>query len=629
MPMCIDGLVMRGKSKGTVIVLLGLLLTGRREAARPTRKSEVGGSVSLDKDTFNEQVSHLHVHPSTHRSSRRREGESPFLVVTFALHATARTLLFVLPPGYLPVIDSLLPTSCGIFTPSERTNYSAYSRATGAQPLAPHISECQLKPAKNANKTEIVLQLCEGVDGLSLERDGGPGHTPAVLKWWFFHLHAWNPDDNPSREDNVFELHWSETTGAGWAGSTQQQGDPVLGDWDCAYADWEHWGGCSARCGGGVQRLRRRILLEPPPGGSGIRCTETVERSLPCSTHPCVWPCEHAEEIRGHCSAECGGGVRIVRMRWHGEHCPDQRDPHAIRREACNTQPCRPRCELDDKWTVVTPCSEHCGPGYFWMMRTIVAKESNDDACQPEWRRLPCLRQHCTPLTVLRPDVNIRPYPEDTFQAAVLFKVPVLARVIQLNAPEGFSFGDIGQDCTISSHDLAPHFDHCEVGVRESQAVIKLSTPLPPTYARAHGKSSPQRPDAAAADEEFDDRHQLTVSVRNAPCKVDQWVPDIMVTTMTCDIPPDNNRWVMEFGEDATTRWESLSTESYPLYWPHASGEIGQKAGQAREQPAAKASSGDAGGEQNGSRRPEFCSARIACKDPSAKCGRNGICQPR
>eukprot|EP00411_Alexandrium_monilatum_P116061 CAMPEP_0175670456 /NCGR_PEP_ID=MMETSP0097-20121207/19668_1 /TAXON_ID=311494 /ORGANISM="Alexandrium monilatum, Strain CCMP3105" /LENGTH=629 /DNA_ID=CAMNT_0016977029 /DNA_START=98 /DNA_END=1987 /DNA_ORIENTATION=- len=629
MPMCIDGLVMRGKSKGTVIVLLGLLLTGRREAARPTRKSEVGGSVSLDKDTFNEQVSHLHVHPSTHRSSRRREGESPFLVVTFALHATARTLLFVLPPGYLPVIDSLLPTSCGIFTPSERTNYSAYSRATGAQPLAPHISECQLKPAKNANKTEIVLQLCEGVDGLSLERDGGPGHTPAVLKWWFFHLHAWNPDDNPSREDNVFELHWSETTGAGWAGSTQQQGDPVLGDWDCAYADWEHWGGCSAAVRGRSAEAEAAHPPGAPPGGQRHPLHRDGRAQLALQHAPLRLA---VRARRGDPRPLLG---RVRGRRAHRAHAlawralPGPEGPARDQEGGVQHAALQAQVELDDKWTVVTPCSEHCGPGYFWMMRTIVAKESNDDACQPEWRRLPCLRQHCTPLTVLRPDVNIRPYPEDTFQAAVLFKVPVLARVIQLNAPEGFSFGDIGQDCTISSHDLAPHFDHCEVGVRESQAVIKLSTPLPPTYARAHGKSSPQRPDAAAADEEFDDRHQLTVSVRNAPCKVDQWVPDIMVTTMTCDIPPDNNRWVMEFGEDATTRWESLSTESYPLYWPHASGEIGQKAGQAREQPAAKASSGDAGGEQNGSRRPEFCSARIACKDPSAKCGRNGICQPR
>lgn len=608
---------------------LALLAVQHPEAARPARKSDVG-SASLDK--FNEQFSHLHVKPSTHRAVHRHDGETPTLVVTFALHAAARSLMFVLPPGYEPVIDPGLPTSCGIFAPSERSNFSVYSRATGAQPATQHIQECEIKPVQKGKKVELILHLCEGVHGLSAPPSMGPAQKTEAISWWFFHLQVWLPDVSPTKEDNIFALHWSEVKGGTWAGSTEMKGDPVFGDWDCKYSDWETWGTCSARCGGGLQTMRRRILVQPPADGSGVPCKEEVNETIPCNTHACVWPCEFAGEIRGKCSAECGGGVRIVHMMWHGEHCPDKEDVYAVRKEACGLDPCKSKCQLQDTWTVVTECSEMCGPGYFWLMRAVEKKDASDSSCQPEWRKLPCLKQRCTPLTVVRPDINIHPYPDDSFKAGVLFKVPVMARVIQLNAPEGFKFGNLGGTCNVFDHDLAPHFESCHVGVRESQAVLKLSTPVPATYPGDYSpdKLHPQSAlNATEKAEEFDEKHQFMIDVLNEPCQKQGWVPDMMATTMTCDIPPDQNRWVIEFGEDGTTRWESESTEGYPIFAPYGSEDMppfGKGRNAERLEAVALATSRSSAqvlGKSDG--RPHFCSPRIPCKD-GAQCSRNGIC---
>jgi len=555
------------------------------------------------------------------------------LAVTFALHSTARTLLFVMPPGYEPVIDPALPSSCGIFAPLAPANFTAYSRTTGAQPLPKHITECELKRLQEGKHVEVVMHLSDGVAGLTEpSEDEDPAHPGKSLSWWFFHLQVWFPETTPAKEDSSFHLHWSQARSSDWAGSLEDEGDPVLGDWDCVYSEWEGWGSCSARCGGGKQKLRRRILMEPPPGGSGANCTERVEMTVACNTHACIWPCEYTKEVVGECTAECGGGVRLTRPRWTGQHCPEVSDADALRREACNTQPCRSRCRLEDKWTVVTECSELCGPGFFWMMRKVIAKDSADRNCEPEWRRLPCLRQRCTPLTVLRPDQNIFPIAGDVFKAALLFKVPVLARVIQLNAPEGFQFGNLGGPCNVTEHSLDPYFDRCEVGVRASQAVLRLLTPLPPSMQGAYGAEALHVEgggNATEPEEEFEDRHQFAIQVASPRCPEDRWTSDVLATAATCSIPPDENRWVIEFGEEGTTRWVSESTEGYPVFVSEVRGAV-----QSEERAPADRAKAQAAEARQASRSPsrspverrQFCSPRLKCKDGS-ECDSNGLCQ--
>lgn len=410
-------------------------------------------------------------------------------------------------------------------------------------------------------------------------------HEEAVpLSWWVFHLRAWSPEQSPAPEDNVFELRWSEDEHAtdGWTGSELFEGWPVLGDWDCVYSDWEGWGTCSARCGGGIQRLTRRILMEPPLGGTGKSCSEDLVMDTECNRHPCIWPCEFVEEQRSECSSECGGGVQMVRMHWRGDHCPEINDEHAIRREPCNTQPCIVKCILSDTWSVVTECSEACGLGHFWLMRPVLQKEQGDLNCAPEWRQLPCVRQHCKELSVVRPDRNLIAFPNDKFTAAVVFKVPLLARVIHLNSPEGFRFGEAGQDCILTEHDMIPHFEKCTVGARTSQAILSFKTPLTPTlasFAEVTGSVAARwLAGASIGGSEgikfgyqsagFEDRHSFKIQVLNPPCPDEDWAPDLMRTALVCDFGEDRNRWTMEFAEEGTTRWETASTQGYPVHAP-------------------------------------------------------------
>jgi len=572
------------------LLLLAVVNLGCVQAVRPAekvRKFRPGALSLTSPERFNEQFSHLHVHPSSHRMILNRGDEVPTLVVTFAIRSHAKTLQFTLPSGYQPVPLPDWPNSCGVFVPASGVNSSVYSRSLHARPLAEHISDCKLSFYERTRPVRLTLHLCGGVAGLSAMPRLARGEEAVPLSWWVFHLRAWNPEQSPATEDNVFELRWSEDEQAtdGWTGSELFEGWPVLGDWDCVYSDWEGWGTCSARCGGGIQRLTRRVLMHPPLGGTGKSCNEDLVMDIECNRHLCMWPCEFVEEQSSGCSSECGGGVKMVRMRWRGDHCPEINDEHAIRREPCNTQPCTVKCLLSDTWSVVTECSEACGLGHFWLMRPVLQKEQGDSNCMPEWRQLPCVRQHCRALSVVRPDRNLIAFPNDKFTAAVIFKVPLLSRLIQLNAPEGFRFVTKGQNCIITEHDMIPHFEKCTVGVRPSQAIFSFKTPLTPTLA----SSAEVTGDLAAASARwlagasnggsegiifgyesagFEDRHSFKIRVSNAPCLDEDWAPDLMRTALVCDFGEDRNRWTMEFAEEGTTRWETASTQGYPIYAP-------------------------------------------------------------
>lgn len=217
-------------------------------------------------------------------------------------------------------------------------------------------------------------------------------------------------------------------------------------------------------------RLTRRLLLAPPPKANKNEfpqpCPGPFERNVPCNQWPCKSPCELVDVQKGSvCSAECGGGVRAVRWRWRGDGCPKEDDADAVQFEPCNPQPCKVRCKLADTWTVVTGCSEVCGQGTYRMMREVLQKDQDDPGCQPEWREVKCVRQSCSQLTIIRPDQNILPYPEESYYVGIAFKLIFPVTKITINAPGGYSFGTPGNDCRLHDHDLLPYYSGCKVGI--------------------------------------------------------------------------------------------------------------------------------------------------------------------
>lgn len=548
------------------------------------------------EDGFEESFSQLHVTPSTHRAGAK--GQPVVLDVTFSLRPV-QALRLRFPAGYalrsregVPQ-EAAPPGNCQLLA---ATKASPYATEVLAKDLAEELQGCGLEG------NDLVLQL------KTQEVPLAPASNASERRWWHFNIEVRTPEETPP-DQNWFELHWSSSKGVGWEGSTTFQAWPILGDWDCAYSDWENWGSCTARCGGGTQTLRRRILVEPPLGGSGRNCShEDLSQELPCNEHPCVFDCCFEEvEDSGGCSADCGGGVKILRRRWSGEKCPAAADDLAQRLVPCNQQPCRVPCRLADDWTVMTECSKLCGPGHYWMFRQVVQKDPADDTCQPDMRKVPCVKQLCTPLTVIRSDRNIIPYPGDAFRVGLVFELPVLARKIELYAPEGFSFGNVGDGCEVIDNDMMPHFDSCKVTDDANKVSLSFLTPLP--LAEQGG------------------RYQFMIDVTNRRC-AEGWLPDPLRTTATCDVSADRNRWRMEFAEEGTTRWEALSAQGFAIYAPFgAQGHSDQyfSPSEVAGTPATEGAAKDAMAKASPAVRQDFCSKRLPCK-AGERCSSEGLC---
>jgi len=659
--LCSSTAVHRGGLAPTVVMLAAAFSLFLAAPVAHAARDAPPSSGSLTVDRFEEDFVHLHVHPSTHRAILNHASEAPTLEFTFSTRATAEKLLVTLPPGYVPQVGSAAvseaeeaaATGCGIFTPGnppEGHKHRSYSALTGAKPLAPRIAHCEILLGSEGNVTQMVLHLRPGVQGLS---EGlGPSKD---LSWWFFHARSRFPAESLVAEENVFRLQWSSSgslaTGGDqpshdWEGGVAVNGWPILGDWNCKYSEWEGWGACSARCGGGVQHVTRRILLEPPEGGAGEKCNEqALQREVPCNEHPCLFPCEFVEEEqRGVCTAVCGGGVRAVRRRWLGDNCPKHNDDDAVRWEPCNTEPCQVKCRISDVWKVASQCSELCGEGNFWLVREVLQKDPSDRACQAEWRQATCLRQHCNPLTVLRPDQDMIPFPGDVFRVAVLFELPVRARKARLSAPEGFVFGEVGQACDLHEHDMLPHFQACTVNSHVNEVELTFSTPLPPSVSRRERG-----------------RYNLLIDVVTEQCNEEEWVFNGLRDSLTCVLSEDKNRWKFEYAEEGegSSGWSSLpSAEGFNLQAPfgpafgtdfvsgnfkaearaaglqketipaeqQASGQSAA-AGAGADPAAAAGATASGPAEQQCTRpqRPTFCSPRLPCPG-GATCSDLGIC---
>mmetsp|Transcript_19039 Transcript_19039/g.43075 ORF Transcript_19039/g.43075 Transcript_19039/m.43075 type:complete len:487 (-) Transcript_19039:95-1555(-) len=367
----------------------------------------------------------------------------------------------------------------------------------------------------------------------------GNGSTVVPMSWWFFHIRVRYPDRSPEPEDNHFVLHWAAKSQQEWEGETTFQAWPILGDWDCVYSDWEGWGSCSARCGGGKRMLVRRVLQQPP---SGEKCTDVIHANPgTCNEHPCLFTCGYKEEvIEGACSASCGGGVKFTRKRFYidGDNfhfCPQMGDRYSEQLEACNTQPCRARCELAKKWEVVTPCDAVCGRGHYKVMKQVIQKEVDDGSCIPEYKWLPCVRQRCGEFTVSRTVANLLPHPKERSKVVLSWSNSVETRKINIRAPLGYEFGDKDGNCVIDFHSMQPHFSGCKVSSEQNEVDISFSTPLPPA-AEGGAQSGASK-----------GRYELAMDVTTAPCDIKKWAADPIRGKIICNENVDKLHWEISF----------------------------------------------------------------------------------
>lgn len=641
-------------------------------------------------DGFEDAYSHLHVTPSTHRRILFDE-VGVTMKVTFSLHPAVQTIKLTLPVGYelLEHTEGTPGEDCPeVFSPSSAAEMSAYANVTEAKPLLPHILSCQVmrggddKKENNedrqgdagevsvSNETQadnqpvvqhrvqIEMRLAAGIPGLSKkakEMKGGEWSEEKALKWWYFHLQVRYPDIDPPPEFNTFQMHWSSTTSEDWEGETDFHAWPILGDWECRYSDWEGWGSCTARCGGGTRVLSRRVLSQPP---SGIECKDTVHpdpEQFRCNQHPCLDKCEIEKwSPWSACTASCGGGVKFRRRKCIGEKCPAADDPFAEDVEECNTQPCKPRCTRADTWTAVTECDALCGFGTFLAVRKILKKDIADHTCQPVYERVTCMGQICTKFTVVRPDANDLPYPGEKFKVALTWQQTSQARLISIRAPFGYSFGKHDEPCEFVKaidnpiHNLMPHLQECKVDVEESliKLVMDEDNPLPPSV---NGFSQEE----IIADRA---RYELQVVVTNPHCEKDSWDADPITSTRTC-IPhskksglttdEDRNRWQIEiFQTGNTVEAEQDSAQGYRLYWkpgltdpvpdlekpklrlveeaemPDQLPENRKEAAPAQPK-ARKVENGDGGGTYEGLPVRHLCRSDWDCEDVAPKLGLN------
>lgn len=511
-------------------------------------------------DGYDDFFTHFHVTPETHRAILPEHGDAGVtLSVAFALHPVASVLGISLPPGYV-LTDTIGAPAAGcpqVFAPLSEDQKAAFVVETKAQLLTEHILSCEVTDglAEKGNSSDIeqkdavvqlTLQLKPDVMHLSKKDSSSESNNEKEksivdLQWWYFQIRVLYPDRSPQAEDNRFLFHWASERQNQWEGETWVQAWPILGDWGCVYSDWEGWGSCSTKCGGGQRMLVRKPLLQPP---SGTECTDTVHPDPgTCNEHPCLYHCKFKEErIEGACSADCGGGVRFTRKRFFidGDNfhlCPQMGDQYSEQLEPCNTQPCEARCELSNKWEPVTPCDAVCGKGHFKVMKKVLQKQEDDDTCIPEYKWLPCERQKCTEFTVSRTSPSLVPTPEDRVDLVLSWSQKTMARKISIRAPIGYKFGEKAEEaCKIKFHSLQPHMESCKVAEQLNSVELAFATPLPP----AETGGAQQGPAKG--------RYEIGIEVETPLCEpIERWVADPIRHKIICNEHPDRTRWEIQF----------------------------------------------------------------------------------
>jgi len=560
-----------------------------------------------------------------------------------------------LPLGYRKIENKELTSAthhhaCGIYSrgdnnpeagnPADPLNESpqsqAYAKANFAQHLNPwvqmcHVNEVSVKNAFGEEWPQVEIKIIMKPDFPQLKGTGGEGEHP---RYWTFAMQVRNPIMNPQNGDNWFVLKYAQDE-KDMRGETLMQGWPILGVWDCKYSEWSGRESCPAECGGGTVRLTRKLLNQPPPkphrGEYEQTCPGPYEKFEQCNTFPCKFPCELVEAGTpgsSQCTAECGGGLRFTRWRWRGEGCPQEDDHTAVQAEICNPQPCKVRCKLADTWTVVTGCSEVCGQGTYRMMREVLQKDENDEACQPDWREVKCVRQWCTQLSIIRPDRNILPYPADTYYVGLAFKLTFPVEKITINAPGGYSFGQPGSSCEIHDHDMFPWFKECKVGVNIGQGKWEQSRSITLSF-------------KGLLDPNQNGRYSFQIAVVNPPCELQHYSQVVSVgeepgLPEVCKVPWDQNVWEMQLTKDRSLvaeghqRGMSIFAPGYELHNPQDTKKMSGFGGKdllwGTSNAGSNLVSAPGRGRNDWRSKVIFCSPRLEPCPNDAPCPRTGVC---
>jgi len=156
---------------------------------------------------------------------------------------------------------------------------------------------------------------------------------------------------------------------------------------DCEVTAWSPEA-CSAKCGGGDQKLTRSVLTHP--GGEdkktiGAKCLP-LSAEKRCNRSPCPVDCR-LESWSGwsKCSSKCGGGlatrVRDVKvpMQYEGKPCSA-----TSQAKQCNVEACEKDCVLHE-WTKWTGCSKDCDGGSKKRQRMIKEPAEGAGKCADQW----------------------------------------------------------------------------------------------------------------------------------------------------------------------------------------------------------------------------------------------------
>lgn len=168
---------------------------------------------------------------------------------------------------------------------------------------------------------------------------------------------------------------------------------------DCEVSSWQAKP-CSAECGGGVQRLERKITAHPVGGAA---CPALVmERA--CNEQACPVDCVLSEWGGWSvCSADCGGGVRqrsrvVLTQALHGgEACGE-----TSMVQPCGAQACNENCKLGD-WLAWGPCSQQCAAGFRARQRPVEVPPVGSGSCPDEESTERVEFEMCNPQPCVKP----------------------------------------------------------------------------------------------------------------------------------------------------------------------------------------------------------------------------------
>lgn len=347
-------------------------------------------------------------------------------------------------PG-MPILKEKLPTSD--FLAAESVEACGIDKEVKTK-LVINFKNAGIKLATE-KKSYILVQVA--YPGL-LPQQLDTAHESSETEDQTEHAHEDGHDDaDDVAEGPVFHAKFSTASSASSKVSELSQAVwQILSDWNCQYSDWEGWGLCSTRCGGGKKWLIRYRLLYATHGGKN-ECPKNEKKIVSCNTHKCMNNCKEVaiEKRSPFCTVRCGGGVALQQSGLSGSSCPSTGDSDIVS-ELCGDERCRSTCVLSSEWMPLTGCSEICGQGVMLLQREVVSKEPDDDMCTAEIRQEPCFRHHCGDFAVVPAteqdvfrceahsyapvNVRMRIFAKHVFNDVIIKVVPPIGYKIQQNA---------------------------------------------------------------------------------------------------------------------------------------------------------------------------------------------------